>query len=166
MSGIYVAGDSFREGDLLYDSRKQHLLTSLIANPPHLDILEKFRVGKMTVPSGQTKEQEVFSIKHGLPYTPECLVYFYVEEEVTNDPLNAIGVGFYNGSKIGSGTSFENFLFIRVDDTYFKIIHFMDDFLSTGPHDSFLHHYSFRIKYYIFSLDSKVGTYDGSETTY
>lgn len=165
--GIYVSdkGD-FGENKLLYDSRDSHYLVSLVADPPHLDRFKLKGGTLLSVPANDTQEEVIYSVDHELDYTPECLVYFYLED-VGTDTSGVATEGRYSGSVFyraltGAGS---DLLLLKVNNKRMDIVHrTIGDFAV--PVNSVIQDYTFTVKYYIFSLDSGTGEYETELTTY
>lgn len=163
--GIFIAetGKSVGKNTNKFESDKPHLQVNLVREPFHLDI-QDFNGGTNFVsPGGGSpfdQQETLFSIRHGLPYTPEVLFYLYVVsyDGLPTDPK----AGAYSNTRLSyaSGLS-SDLVYAEVDSDEFKIIHRLKDdfgFGLTSDADS----YALRLKYYILSNDSHTTSYNTS----
>lgn len=158
--GIFIAEPGKNVDQALqYRSDEQHYQVNLLKNPPHLDIQE-FRGGTgWASNTTESKEETLFSIEHGLPYTPEILIYLYVKSYngSTTDPA----AGTYSEKAIimsGSAGAVADALYAKVDSKYFKIVHGFENFLAVS-YTSDADKYLIRLKYYILSNKAGVDSY-------
>ena len=154
--GIAVANGTkgMSEHDWLNDTSKVKWTIDLDRDPPHVQILDNFPGGtKWTLDSTQNNSlvETLFAIKHGMPFKPKFLCYFYTK----NAPSGFSGsIGQYtlnhawmltNAISIG-----EEGLYAEVDDTYFYIKHFVDTFaFGTGTNTFYGSDYKFRVRFMI-----------------
>lgn len=160
--GIYIAkpGKPIKRTGNQFQTDKPHLLVNLQKKPVHMDILS-FEGGRALVSSGVSDQKETLvEIEHGLSYTPEVLVFFYVKSYAGSptDPLAgqyADKALYYSGS---NGAVFDT-LYAKVDGQSLKIIHELDDQFGFG-YTSDADDYEIQLKYYILSKDSGVLEYN------
>ncbi len=141
MKGILVAEKAIG-GKLIYDSRNVRPQIAIDRTPKHLDIFVTPATGIVTnVGNDYYAKETLFSMKHGLKYTPKPLVYFYL----INSDRYGVGKYFY-----AYGAA-DDYLAYEVDDTYFKIVHVLEDYFHAGRTSTAPTFGNIRVKYMIFS---------------
>lgn len=156
--GLVIAGDDGSlEEKQLYDTRKPKLTLDPKPNPPHFDVLQDFSAGtKWTIDNADTaiREEVLFKIKHGLPFTPMFAAFFVA---TTTPPDYAGRKNLYSLNKalilynaIGLG---DEMIYADADDTYFYIKHSAQRFGygDPGNYTFFGSDFKYRIRYMIFN---------------
>lgn len=149
--GITFAGEggSMRTKEAEYTTLRRHLHVDMEADPPHLDIVE-LRGTNIAASQGSFALETLLTIKHGLPFKPHCMGYFYVKDHTTDPSIvgaYADGAYYYSGA---AGT-IEDKIFWDADDTNFYIQHRLDNFSVSGTVTSTAARFLMRVKYFIFS---------------
>lgn len=171
--GIAIAADrqTMRDGRWQNDTRKKKWTVDVEHDPPHLQIIgdpdkgEVFDGGtKFTLDKGSSVylEETLFTIKHGMPFPPAFLCYFYTRDAPSG--LSAI-IGQYQQNRatmltnaVGVG---QEGLFAGVNDTHFYIKHFVETFgLGSGNHTFYGSDFKFRVR---FELLNQRAYYTGSK---
>lgn len=141
------------EHDWLNDTSRVKWTVDLDRDPKHVQILDNFPGGtKWTGQPGvnQSYVETLFAMKHGMPFAPKFLAYFYTKDA----PSGFSGIiGQYTLNQaymlinsVGLGTEG---LYAEVDDTYFYIKHFVDSAIFGGG-SAFTFYgsdYKFRIRF-------------------
>ena len=147
--------------DPAYDSAKGRLQTSLIASPPHLALIKDFKGGTpLFAADGERKREILLTIPHGKKYTPEAVMYFYVQSY--NGSITDPKAGVYAGNIIfysGSSGVVEDKILLEVDAKNLYVVHQVDNFLLSAGYTSDADKYLLRLKYYIFSNQSHVDSF-------
>lgn len=152
--GIAVSNGTkdMHEHDWLNDSSKRKWTVDLDRDPKHVQILDDFPGGtKWTVPASTTVSyvETLFAMKHGMPFPPKFLCYFYTKDAPSGLSVNigqyTMNHAFMLTNAVGVG---EEGLYCEVDDTYFYIKHFVDAATSSGGGFTFYgSDYKFRIRF-------------------
>lgn len=166
--GLLVFGTSGTDHvrDSAYDSRLGRLQTDLTRTPPHLALIDNFPGGNAFTsnpagsPATVTTREVLATIPHGLPFTPEVLVYFFVKS-VNGNPADANANGYSASVYFLSGASgtVEDTVNIEVDSKELRIVHQLQDFGFGVTYTSPAPGYLFRVKYYILSNPAHVDQY-------
>lgn len=136
-----------RTGKPSFDSSKDHLLLDLNADPAHFDTVTV--TGSPLSVNSTTLTESVFKIKHKLPYTPVVWAFMYQTGQVSGSGLLTFGTFYKNFySYVTLGGSVIDQLNIKVNDTFFEIIHTTE---APSPYVSIADANPVAIKYYIFS---------------
>lgn len=147
--------------NLRFQTDNPHFQVSLLAEPPHLDIPDDFRGGTaFLVSSGNISTETLMAIPHHLPYTPEVQAYLYAVSYngSTTDPK----AGLYSADNLvlsGSAGTIADVLYIEVDNQNLYIKHSTENFFAPD-YTSDADKYMIRLKYYIFSNNSHVASYN------
>lgn len=153
--GIATAQDrkSMQDGRWQNDTRKTKWTVDLDQDPPHLQIIETLPGGtKITANTGESTlfEETLFVMKHGMPFPPAFLCYFYTKDAPSG---YSTFIGQYEQNRatmltnsIGIG---QEGLWAEVDDTYFYIKHFVETFAfgAGADHVFFGDDYKFRVRF-------------------
>ncbi len=140
------------EHDWLNDTSKVKWTVDLDRDPKHVQILDNFPGGtKLTLDSAVETHfvETLFALKHGMPFPPKFLCYFYTKDApggfagmIGGYTLNH---AFMLTNLVGVG---EEGLYCEVDDTYFYIKHFVDTFaFGTGTNTFYGSDYKFRVRF-------------------
>lgn len=159
--GIYIAkdGKSVGKNNNRFETDRPHLQVNLKREPFHLDIVEFDGGTNLVSPGGSAFDQTetLFSIEHGLPYTPEILMYLYVTS-YGGDP-NDLKAGLYTNKLLVLASGLVgDLIYAEVDDTEMRIVHRLADEFGFG-YTSDAADYEIRLKYYILSNDSHLDSY-------
>lgn len=159
--GVFIAeeGKSLDRREIRYRSDRPHMQASLLAkDPPHMDITEMSGGTALATTGIETKRETILTLEHGLSYTPEVLLYFYVVsyDGSTTDPRADT---YYDGRLIMLAGTVDDLLMAEVDKKEVRIVHELSDFVGLG-HTSDGPKWNVRLKYYILSLDSHVEEYN------
>lgn len=165
--GIAVAADrkSMQDRDWQNDTRKEKWTVDLDHDPAHLQIIETLPGGtKVTAntSSNTNFSETLFALKHGMPFPPAFLCYFYIKDVPAGFSGNA---GQYQQNRatmltnsVGVG---EEGLWAEVDDEYFYIKHFVETYAfgANADHTFYGSDYKFRVR---FELLNKKAYYTGT----
>jgi hypothetical protein len=159
--GLFIAqsGEDLSKTPLQFDSDNAKVLVNLRADPPHLDEKTLRTATNFVSVAAGSQQETLFSINHGLGYTPEVLVYFYVVSyggSLTHD--NAARYSNKNTLLSGTNGSVADSIYASVNSTSLDIVHELADFFGVG-YTSDAASWVVKVKYYIISRDSKVSTY-------
>lgn len=162
--GIFIAkpGKSVGPNNNQFDTNNPHLLINLLKNPKHMDIVQ-FRGGTNFVASNGAVSDQIetlFSIRHGLAYTPE--VFFYLLALTYQGSATHAKAGSYADKNMiisGSLGTITDSIYAKVDGESFSIVHELDNFWPIN-FTSDAADYNLQLKYYILSRDSKVSSYN------
>lgn len=166
--GIATAADrqSMRDGRWQNDTRKTKWTVDVEHTPPHLQIIESLPGGsRITAPTGAVTsfEETLFVMKHGMPFPPAFLCFFYTKDVPPDFSANIgqyqqnRGTMLTNAAGIG-----EEGVYAMVDDEYFYIKHFVETFGFgvSGDYTFFGNLYDFRVR---FELLNHKAHYTGSK---
>jgi hypothetical protein len=162
-AGIFIAQDGkpIGRGNNRFDTTRPHLQANLLKTPAHMDIPANFIAGTaQAVLDGESDIEDILTIKHNLPYTPEVLVYFYV---VSYDGSTVTyPAGTYSADVLvmsGSLGTAADSLYAAVNSTDLIIRHQTESFGYPGTYTSEAPKFLVRLKYYILSNNSHVESY-------
>lgn len=159
--GVFVAdeGKSIDRKEIRYRSDRPHLQASLIPkDPPHMDIVEFVGGTPLAVGGVGQLQETILVLEHGLPYTPEVLLYFYAVsyDGSTTDPRVDT---YYDNRLIMTSGTVDDLIMAKVNEKEVRIIHELNDFVGLG-FVSDANKWNIRLKYYILSVDSHVDEYN------
>jgi hypothetical protein len=156
--GILIAedGQSIRNARNKLDSRRRTLILDLEADPPHMQIVEVGGGNSYTDSGGTGRSQDLlFSMKHKLGFAPLVDCYFYVAS-VDNATTDSAVTGY--GSQVyflsGSAGTLADTVSFEATKEEFKLVHNFDKYGFTTGFVSPAPRYKFRVKFYIYSIDS------------
>ena len=114
------------DNDLVYDSERDQLKVSTVANPPHLYFLNQLKkMTNLTASStNPVASEDLIKFKHNLPYKPSVWAYFTV---IDTPPSVAFYIGRYLVSFIRLGSTI---VYAHADEEYIYIKH---DFYFSFP---------------------------------
>lgn len=98
--GIVLAneGEDVRDNDPIYDSRYRKVMVDPKKKPAHLQIVELNGGTSFSYANNEygEKSEYIFTLPHGMPYTPQVYGYFYIRDAPARAGGNAIGKYSYN----------------------------------------------------------------------
>lgn len=143
-TGIIVAADGKTIDDpLVYDSRTKHLLidTRRTSNKL-LDLIDITGGTALTTTynAGAVRE-EIFSVKHGLPYVPRTTVSFYVRDAPAVSIVGHALIGSFSNNLLamlpfGTGSPVD-YIYMTIDENYLKIMHYFASGDAGSPTTSY-----------------------------
>lgn len=144
---------NLKESDPEYDTRRKKLHVQAKTDPKHLDIIHL--TGGTAFPgNGTIYTETLFQIKHELPFIPNCLVYFFIEDAPISDSAFQFIGQYVKNEFYMSGTSggLTDIIYYNIDDQYFYIKHqFATSPFNPDPQPSTANQFKFKIKYIITS---------------
>lgn len=165
-NGIVVAkeGGTIEDDEVAYDSLDSHLLVDSSSANAHMGIFELFGSPAATTysyPAGGSKTEELWSIKHNLPFIPRVAMYMLVRDAPA---ALAAQIGSYNSRTMYSSFPINEAVFFRVDTTHVRLMHIFAMQGATGPTGSFtsvMQDVKLKVKYMIFNNIGANEPYDG-----
>jgi hypothetical protein len=146
--GLFIAkqNSTISDNGLDFDSRHKHLLVDLDIKPKHFDITNL--TGTNISSTGPETTETLFTIAHGLTYTPKIETYIFVSG---NFNLYTGSGSYYRTYYPYSGTS--GVYFDRVVGEADSLNYYIRHRISTsgGAFTSNAASFPLQIKYYIFS---------------
>lgn len=152
MSGgiLFSSNDNSVNSLVDYDSRNKKIHIQYDEDPKHLDIID-LTGGTVYPNDGNLYTETLFQIKHGLPFIPNCFVYFFVKEAPDSGSFFQFIGQFTKNYFLMSGTSpFGDFIYYTIDDTFFSIKHDYSNGVGGGQESD---QFKFKIRYMLTSND-------------
>lgn len=153
------------EHEWINDTSKVKWTVDLDRDPKHVQIIDNLPGGTKWVMDNavaQSKVETLFAMKHGMPFPPKFLCYFYTKDAPSGFS-GAIGQYMINHAfmLVNAVSIGEEGLYCEVDDTYFYIKHFADSFgFGTGNNTYYGSDYKFRVR---FELLNQPAYYKGNK---
>lgn len=156
--GILIAedGKTIRNARNKVDSRRRTLILDMEADPKHMGIIETTGGNSYTDSGPIGRSQDIlFRLNHKLGYAPLVDCYFYVlSYDGNTSDLAAGGYGNQVFFLSGSGGTVADIASFEADTQEFRLVHNFDAFGFTTGFVSTAQKYLFRVKFYIYSIDT------------
>lgn len=115
--------DAIDPQESAYTTEDDIVQVDFTADPPHLGIIDPlqkasaYTLTTTTAQPTQFREEVLFQVKHGLPFVPDFVCYFYAYDSPYPQMIGTYRLDYY---RVGFGGEYIQAI---ADDTYFKIIH-------------------------------------------
>lgn len=161
---VAVEAGGTLQDELAYDSTLHHLLVDTRPGVDHVKIFET--KGGLTSATyagatGGVLNEEVWKIKHNLPFIPRVALYMLVRDAPASA---ATFIGDYNSRIVVAAGLSEDTVYYRVDKTHVYLLRRFEVFAVPGNlnnYSSFAQDMLLRIKYLIFNNEALDEPYDG-----